>query len=287
MTALNVSVIIPVRNGAHSIEACLESLLKLDYEPPPEIIVVENNSTDETLTILSRYVGRIKILTEKIPGSAAARNLGITKAKNDYIAFTDADCVVDKRWLNALIPPLQDENVGAVGGRIKAIQTDGPIALFGDQICDHDRAINNSKTPYIMTGNCAFRRQLLGDVGKFDIDMLRGHDVDLGWRIYQWGYQIVYTPLAIICHQHYDSLWKLFCQGTEHGYSGVKVLKRHKVFLKNQGYNRFRWQQTGLWKYLITFPGSTDPDSVYSLIFNIGKKIGKLAASIRFRHIEF
>src|SRR5262245_56398582 len=89
-TAPSVSVIVPVYNGAQSIGNCIESLLKQDY-PNYDIIVVNNNSTDNTVEIVRKYPVRLVFCLER--GPAAARNAGINTSTADIIAFTDADCL--------------------------------------------------------------------------------------------------------------------------------------------------------------------------------------------------
>lgn len=87
-----ISVITPVYQGERCILQTLQSVLKQTY-PYFELIVVDDGSTDSTLHLLNKYVRdpRVKIFSQKNQGTATARNLGIQKAKGDYIAFLDAD----------------------------------------------------------------------------------------------------------------------------------------------------------------------------------------------------
>src|SRR2546421_3172407 len=91
-----VSVVVPILNGAATIDQCIRSILGLDFPPAQlEVIVVDNGSTDSTREVLGRYRDRIRVLSEPIRGPAAARNAGVRAACGRWIAFTDADCVVD------------------------------------------------------------------------------------------------------------------------------------------------------------------------------------------------
>ena len=85
-----VSVVMPAYNSARYIAEAIYSALQQDY-PALEIIVVDDGSTDDTVNIVSRYGDKVRLLSQKNQGSAAARNLGIRQARGKYIAFLDAD----------------------------------------------------------------------------------------------------------------------------------------------------------------------------------------------------
>jgi glycosyltransferase involved in cell wall biosynthesis len=114
-----VSVVVPVFNGADTVEELLLSLLALDYPAERhEIIVVDNGSTDRTREIVGRYP--VSLLEEReTQGASAARNKGITHAWGDIIAFTDADCVADRDWLRFLVADHGDPSIGGFAGEIR------------------------------------------------------------------------------------------------------------------------------------------------------------------------
>jgi GT2 family glycosyltransferase len=85
-----VSVVMPAYNSARYIAQALDSALEQDY-PALEIVVVDDGSTDDTVNIVTRYGDKVRLLSQKNQGSAAARNLGIREARGKYIAFLDAD----------------------------------------------------------------------------------------------------------------------------------------------------------------------------------------------------
>jgi len=139
----SVTVVVPAYNAGRTIAECVGSLLALDYPPDRlELIVVDNASSDDTRRVLQQFAGSVQVLAELVRGSAAARNRGIRAAGGDIVAMTDADCVVARGWLRALVPALADEGVGAVGGRVAAWVPRNRIARYGERIHDHDQAIN-------------------------------------------------------------------------------------------------------------------------------------------------
>ncbi|HYD47870.1 MAG TPA: glycosyltransferase, partial [Terriglobales bacterium] len=170
-----VAVVVPVFNGASTLAACLESLLRLDYPSDRlELLCVDNGSTDASAMIAASYAPRIQLLREPKRGAAAARNCGIRAAQASVIAFTDADCRVDRDWLRQLVAPLTDASIGIVGGRILAGEQANFVERFGEWIHDHRRAIEQFRPPYAISMNWASRREVLLQAGLFDERLLRG-----------------------------------------------------------------------------------------------------------------
>ena len=227
-----VSVIVAVYNAQDTIRDCIESLLRLDYpRTRREVIVVDNASSDATPTILERYRSELTILHEPVRGPAAARNAGLRRATGEAVAFTDADCVVDPRWLAHLVAPLKDPTVGVVGGRILARRPCNSIAEFGERIHDHRRAIEDLQPPYAITMNWASPRTVLDRVGPFNPGLLRCSDVDFAFRVVQAGYRLVYEPAAVIYHKNRSTVLALMWEGYRHGYYAEPVRALHRQFL--------------------------------------------------------
>ena len=111
-----VSVIIPTYNSAEFIEPCLETVFNQTY-PFWEIIVVDDGSVDNTRQVLAPYVrdGRIKYLFQQNRGPAAARNLALTYARGEFIAFLDSDDLWTPEKLEKQVAVLQkNEDVGMI-----------------------------------------------------------------------------------------------------------------------------------------------------------------------------
>lgn len=86
----SVSVIIPVRNGAKFIAETLDSILR-QIAPPAEVIIVNDGSTDNTVAVIQEFGESVRLTTTKIRGVCAARNLGASIAKGNWLAFCDHD----------------------------------------------------------------------------------------------------------------------------------------------------------------------------------------------------
>ncbi|MBP9797970.1 glycosyltransferase [Candidatus Woesebacteria bacterium] len=116
---VKVSLVVTVRNEESSIEALLRSVSKMT-RLPDEMIIVDGGSTDKTISVIGLFGQEcpefpIRILRE--PGNIAhGRNFGIEAAKHLIIAVTDAGCILDKHWLERLVAPFDDKDVGVVAG---------------------------------------------------------------------------------------------------------------------------------------------------------------------------
>jgi glycosyltransferase involved in cell wall biosynthesis len=284
----NVSVVVPVYNAEETIEDCVNSLLQMDFPAPErEIILVDNASTDDTGKILSRLTDRIQVVQETKRGAAAARNRGVVSARGEIVAFTDADCVVERGWLANLVAPLTEESIGIVGGKILAKRPCNPIEQFGESIHDHEQAINVYEPPHVITMNWASRASVLRE-NLFDEKFVRSQDVDLSYRILQRGYRFVFAPAAVVYHRNEKTFPGLFKEGFTHGFHSVQLIKKHKAFLA-AGYKKridrkgYRALATSLRDYLA---GRNRELAICTFTFNLGKKIGKVSGSVRYGYLD-
>jgi glycosyltransferase involved in cell wall biosynthesis len=276
-----VSIIVPVYNAQRTVKECLDSLLRLDYpEARREVIVVDNGSSDATPEILGGYAPTITVIRETRRGPAAARNAGLGWATGDIVAFTDADCVVDRWWLPSILGPLQDPRVGAVGGRNLARRPCPRIAEFGERVHDHARAIQRLRPPYAITMNWASRRAVLDEMGGFNPGLVRCSDVDLAYRLIQAGYRLVYEPKAVVYHHNRSTLRALIRQGYQHGYHAVRIRRLHAAFLsEHQGRSPARYAP-----FVLTLPfrvaAAGARHLLWALCFELAKDAGRLHGTL-------
>ena len=118
-----ISVVVPVYNGQDTIAALLESLRAQDVQPY-EVIVVDNNSTDLTQSIIKKWCNKnesypLKLLHENRQGRTFARNKGTATASGDYIAFFDADCIVARDWIACAQQIIKKNNFIVIGGVVQ------------------------------------------------------------------------------------------------------------------------------------------------------------------------
>jgi len=116
---LLVSVIIPAYNAGRTLEHTINNVLQLSY-PNFEVIIVDNNSTDNTASIISNAVkcssGKIRSFMCSKQGASAARNLGLTAANGTWIQFLDADDTLDPRKVSHQLESIAPGTQWVIGG---------------------------------------------------------------------------------------------------------------------------------------------------------------------------
>lgn len=285
-----VAVVLPVLNGGATIVECVESVLAQTLPASHySVVVVDNGSGDDTRTLLRRFEPRVMVASQSVRGPGAARNLGIHLSSEPIIAFIDADCIATPTWLKNLVRPFDDPDVGMIGGRILTPPGANDIARYGERIHDHKSAIECPRLPYVISMNAAVRRRVLTEVGLFDVGFRRGEDVDLSWRVARAGHRFRYAHDAVIHHHNESTLTGLLSEGALHGFYGVRVKREHDAYLSLAGRKRNRFGHlnrtlAGLRRYA----NGTDRKrhDLYDVVFNLGKTVGGLAGSLRFRYFE-
>jgi len=114
-TTLNpvVTVVIPNYNGALYLKEAIQSVFEQDYRNK-EIIVVDDGSTDNSVEILKALGSKITLIESKNMGAATARNIGISKAKGEFIAFLDSDDIWERNKLSLQMEYMQEHELDLV-----------------------------------------------------------------------------------------------------------------------------------------------------------------------------
>ena len=112
---MKISVVIPAYNEEAYIGKVLKSLNNQTFKPD-EIIVVDNNSNDKTVSIAQKLGA--KIVSEKKQGMIHARNKGFNSARFEIIARCDADVVVSKNWVKKILENFENKNIDALSGPV-------------------------------------------------------------------------------------------------------------------------------------------------------------------------
>jgi GT2 family glycosyltransferase len=214
-----VSIIVPVYNGASVVSACIESLLGQNYPQDKfEILIVDNNSNDNTKSIIKRYP--VKYIFEEKRGPAAARNRGIKESKGEFIAFTDADCLADKTWLTNLMNGFDKDYIVGCAGDI-AVYPHGKtwveetfIASYNAQplggIYRYNFLTEYKILPYAAGCNVVYRKKLLEEIGLFDESLFWSEDLDMAWRVILTGHHLRYIPDALVYHRCRNNLARYY-----------------------------------------------------------------------------
>lgn len=180
---MKISIIIPAYNAAIFLEEAVHSALQQDYANK-EIIIVENNSTDDTALVARKMVAKypdvVQLIEEKKQGCSAARNAGIRAATGDWLQFLDADDLLEAKKLSQQMQLLKADTDWIIAA-YRHQYTDGSIENCFPNIDPwkglvHDFAIGNT---------CAnlYKKKSLAAVGNWDETLTDNTDHNLHFRL--------------------------------------------------------------------------------------------------------
>jgi GT2 family glycosyltransferase len=214
--SLFLSIIIPHYNGAHHLPPCFNALRNQTY-PHFEVILVDNGSTDESVTLTRRDFPEVKVVElGQNHGLTGAINRGIQHACGQIIISLNNDTEVAPGWAQALIDALEAyPDAGMVASKMLLFDERDRIHSAGDGFGANGIPINRGVwekdkgqfdgDTYIFGGcggGVAYRREMLDKIGLFDEDLFMYlEDVDLNWRAQLAGYRAVFAPQAIVYHR--------------------------------------------------------------------------------------
>ena len=170
-----VSVVVTTKNEEKNIGNCLQSIKEQTY-PSLEIIVVDNNSTDNTKGIAGRYTDKVY---EKGPERSAQRNFGVARASGEYALYLDADMILSREVVAECVH--QCETEGCVASYI-------PERVVGQgfwiRVRDFERSFYDASC---IDAVRFVRRDKFLEVGGFDEQQIAGEDWDFDRRIRATG----------------------------------------------------------------------------------------------------
>lgn len=233
MGDIDISVVIPVYNGASTLGDCLAALSAQSFTRDRfEVIVVDDGSTDETPTITAHF--DVRVIRQENRGAPAARNAGVFAARGDWVAFTDADCVPSRHWLQRLLRAASSRpNAIGAAGSTTGLESHSNAARFVDLIggLDAGRTLVHPIFPFAPTGNAMYRMEYLKSVGGFDERFATYDACDLHTRIrarYPHA-EFIYEPGAVVLHRHRDSWRSYWRQQYAYGIGYAQFMLAHRV----------------------------------------------------------
>ncbi|MGE5083299.1 MAG: glycosyltransferase, partial [Acidobacteriota bacterium] len=220
LQVVEITVVLPTFNRGESLQTTLDSFSHLTLPPDLawELIVVDNNSTDNTPQVVRDFAGgapfRVRYIFERQQGRSPALNAGIAAAAGKIIAFTDDDVTLHPEWLITVKRTFERFQCAGVGGRIIPVwQQPQPdwLEMEEQQAIVHYEPGNE---PHVlkdhppMGANCAYRKNEFMKYGTFRLDLgvsgenrgITCEDTEFATRLLRAGERIVYAPDAIIYH---------------------------------------------------------------------------------------
>jgi glycosyltransferase involved in cell wall biosynthesis len=199
-----VSVVVPSYNHAHFLGEAIESVLAQDY-PAFEIIVVNDGSTDGTADVVARY-SAVRYVASENQGLAAARNLGLTQCRGEFVVFLDAD---DRLIPGALATGArllrENPSVGFAAGYSRFISRDGvPQPTTQPLRADEDAYVallrrNSIRNPAMVM----FRRHIVEAAGGFALGVDACADYDMYLRISR-DYPVAFHDAVVADYRKHD-----------------------------------------------------------------------------------
>ncbi|MBI5305254.1 MAG: glycosyltransferase family 2 protein [Chloroflexi bacterium] len=211
---MRFSVVVLVWNGARFLDACLRALL--DQDASAEIVVVDNASTDDSVSIVQKFVPRVCLVrNDHNLGFAGGNNIGIRATTGEIVVLLNQDTAVKPGWLRAIADTFADPGIGIVG--CKALYPDGrgiqhaggvvqPATAWthhigwGEQ--DQGQYDTLTEPDYVTGAAFGIRRQVLERLGGLDEKFHPAfyEEVDCCYRARRAGFRVVYQPRAVLDH---------------------------------------------------------------------------------------
>lgn len=216
---MDISVVLATFNRAESLRVALDSFSRVGLSTPwnLELLIVDNNSTDNTREVARRFAGRVgfpvRYIFERKQGRSAALNSGISQAGGDIVVFTDDDVVFHQQWLSNLKKTFDSCDCAAVAGRVVPqwshakpdwLEMEGQFAVVHFDMGNELKQIQASP----LGANSAFRRDVFQKYGLFRLDLgvsggrhtITCDDSEFGERLIKAGEKIMYCPDAVVYH---------------------------------------------------------------------------------------
>lgn len=232
MKSTDVSIVIPCYNHQNYVHEAIESALAQTYSAC-EVIVIDDGSTDESLSVIQKYGDKIRWQSVANRGLGAARNLGIELARGTYIKFLDAD--------DTLLPDCVEQQVA----QTQALSRQSKAIVFGDalwvdakghQLTGYPyrtRRSDEESLVYILTQSplpaCPLHhRDYLLEIGGFDSSIMSRHiEAELYLRLALSEVEFVYRPCLVYKYRQYEAINRLSQNYSRYGpLSHLTIIKK-------------------------------------------------------------
>jgi glycosyltransferase involved in cell wall biosynthesis len=210
-----ISVIIPTYNRASYLEEAIRSVLEQDYfhpsrgRDPYELIIIDNGSTDETRKVVESYDSRVKYHFLEKRGVSRARNLGLSLARGDFIAFLDSDDLWKKDKIRIQMSVMKNLPQTVICYTEEIWIRNGVFVNPKKKHKKYSGWIFDKVLPLCLLSlsSAMFRKEVFDEVGSFDEDLPACEDYDMGIRLaHCYPFHLVTRPLIIKRGGHSDQL---------------------------------------------------------------------------------
>lgn len=277
-----VTVVVPARDAARTIDAQLGALAAQDYRGPLAVVVADNGSTDDTAARAAAWRGRLAdvrvVDAGDRPGAAHARNVGTAAATTDLVLCCDADDVVDAAWARHLVAALASAD--AVAGGTVSFRGDPPPAAAAPGAFG---AAGFGFLPAMSGASCGYHRRAWEAVGGFDEELaVACEDLDFAWRLQLAGLTLAQAPEAFVHYREPGTAAAVLRRWYRYGSAQPRLLRRFRAAgLRREPLRRV----LAGWGRLVLHAGRLAGDDAARSRWcrDAGRRAGRLTGSLRAR----
>lgn len=285
-----VSVIIAVFNGTSTLGAQLAALESQIGAPSFEVLVMDNNSSDDVGSLVARHsaLNASVVPATRHQGQCYARNLGVLRARGEHILICDQDDVVAPGWVRAMHEVLSQRAVLATGPIDVALlnSTAAARAYSGDAPGELLRPYPvQGYLPFVYGCNLGIRRDDYLRLGGMDNSYRGGdEDTDFSWRAQEAGLPLVCVDDAVVHYRLRDNPAALFRQRRGYGRTRVLTWVRSRSGDRPLSGMSLKWsvQQASLvpWRWL---SARRSPEDLIAWAMFSGAVVGNLEGQLLYR----
>ena len=221
-----LSIMIPTYKRTSSLKSCLDSIILCGKRRDFEIFIVIDGHDKKIYSLIRRYSRRhpIRHFIQNHSGPAAARNLGLRKARGEIIAFLDDDCVVGKDWIKRIIAAHR-KYPQAIAGSIVPVKKN-LISEFSQGL-EARASLRDGEIfyPSLVNNNSYRKSQLKGIKFNESFKLASGEDVDFNMKLHKRGIKTRFVKDIVVYHSYKTSLFPFLGQQFRFGKSRPMLMR--------------------------------------------------------------
>lgn len=283
---MNLSIIIPCLNAAHTIGDSLRALAEQSWPDDWEVIVADNGSTDALTQVVERYKAQIPALriigASTRRGASYARNVAVNAATGEDILFCDADDVPAPGWAAAMVDALRKHDF--VACRLEFEKLNQPSIRVARDRTQVEALQRFSFLPYphAGSGTLGIKRSLHEAIGGFDETIPICEDIDYCMRVQRRGPKLEFVPGAMLHYRLRENVKGIYLQALRYAEYEVYLYKKYGG---RSSWELWRWRTyIQSWRMLLgRLPELLrTPEGKTMLVWRLGRHMGLLKGSLRF-----